>query len=194
MTGSRFGSLGGSITGTLFDFRNVDIRFHHTQLPPSRFSDITVWVTIIAFLVQNEWTISHSVSITGAQFDYLITRLLENNLHTDDIYKKHNIPKIHQQIQLENAKLWHRQQTNTLPSKLQRIMTLDHSNSDLHRQHRYSTRNKTLPRQPIARCHQYQNSLFVKGLADFAILPLELRKIKNRTTFISKVKDHILKC
>ena len=70
MTGSRFGSLGGSITGTRFDFRNVDIRFHHTQLSLSRFLDITFWVTIIAFLVQNEWTISRSGSTTCTQFDF----------------------------------------------------------------------------------------------------------------------------
>ena len=145
---------------------------------------IVIWGNMISKTLLNKLQKLQNASV----------RLLENNLHTDNIYKRHNIPKINQQIQLENAKLWHRQQTDTLPSKLQSIMTLDHSNSDLHRQHRYSTRNKTLPRQPIARCHQYQNSLFVKGLADFATLPLELRKIKNRTTFISKVKDHILKC
>ena len=145
---------------------------------------IVIWGNMISKTLLNKLQKLQNTSV----------RLLENNLHTDDIYKRHNIPKINQQIQLENAKLWHRQQTDTLPSKLQSIMTLDHSNSDLHRQHRYSTRNKTLPRQPIARCHQYQNSLFVKGLADFATLPLELRRIKNRTTFISKVKDHILKC
>ena len=65
MTGTQFASLGGRITGTRFDFRNVDIRFHQTQLLPSRFSDITFWVTIISFLVQNEWTISRSGRLSG---------------------------------------------------------------------------------------------------------------------------------
>ena len=32
----------------------------------SRFSDITVWITIIAFLVQNEWTISRSGHLSGS--------------------------------------------------------------------------------------------------------------------------------
>ena len=145
---------------------------------------IVIWGNMISKTQLNKLQKLQNVSV----------RLLENNLHTDDIYKRHNIPKIDQQIQIENAKLWHRQQTNTLPNRLQAIMTLDHCNMDLHRHHRYCTRNKTIPRQPLVRCQQYQNSLFVKGLSDFATLPLELRKIRNRTTFNSKLKEHVLKC
>ena len=144
---------------------------------------IVIWGNMISKTQLNKLQKLQNVSV----------RLLENNLHTDGIYKRHNIPKIDQQIQIENAKLWHRQQTNTLPKRLQTIMTLDHCNMDLQRQHRYCTRNKTIPRQPLARCQQYQNSLFVKGLSDFATLPLELRKIRNKTTFNSKLKEHVLK-
>ena len=119
-------------------------------------------------------------------------RQLDNKLHTDEIYKKNKIPKIGQLIKIENAKIWHKQQSNTLPHRLQTVITLDHCNMDLHRQHRYCTRNKTLPRQPIARSQHYQNSLFVKGLSDYASLRLELRKIRIRKTFSSKLKEFIL--
>ena len=120
-------------------------------------------------------------------------RQLDNKLHTDDIYKKHKIPKIGQLIKIENAKIWHKQQTHRLPQRLQMIMTLDHSNMNLHRQHSYHIRNKTLPRQPLTKNQHYQNSLFVRGLSDYAALPLELRKITNWKAFSSNLKEYVLK-
>ena len=72
-------------------------------------------------------------------------------------------------------------------------MTLDHSDVDLNRQHNYHTRNKTLPKQPLAKNLHYQNSLFVRGLSDYAALPLELRKITNLKAFSSNVKEYVLK-
>ena len=73
-------------------------------------------------------------------------RQIEYKKHTDEIYNEHHIPRIEQLIKIENAKIWHKQQINQLPLQLQTVMTFDHSNMDLHRQHNYHTRNKKIPR------------------------------------------------
>ena len=120
-------------------------------------------------------------------------RQIDYKKHTDEIYKEHQIPRIEQLIKIENAKIWHKQQINRLRLQLQTVMTLDHSNMDLHRQHNYHTRNKKIPRQPIAKNSQYQKSLFIKGLSDYASLPPDLRKIMSWKLFCRKTKDFVLK-
>ena len=120
-------------------------------------------------------------------------RQIDYKKHTDEIYKEYQIPRIEQLIKIENAKIWHKQQINRLPLQLQTVMTFDHSNMDLHRQHNYHTRNKKIPRQPIAKNSQYQKSLFIKGLSDYASLPPDLRKIMSWKLFCRKTKDFVLK-
>ena len=72
-------------------------------------------------------------------------------------------------------------------------MTLDHSNMNLQRQHNHHTRNKKVLKQPLAKNPHYQKSPFVKGLSDYAALPLELRKTTNWKLFNSNVKEFVLK-
>ena len=84
-------------------------------------------------------------------------------MHTDEIYWKYKIPKFDQILKIENVKLWHKQQSNQLPTRLQTIMTEDHTHSTLNREHKYLTRNKNIPKLPLAKSSQYQNSLFIKG-------------------------------
>ena len=120
-------------------------------------------------------------------------RQIDSHKHTEEIYRIHKIPKIQQLILLENTKLWHRQQTNQLLPRLQKLMTEDHSQSTLHRIHKYSTRNKHVPKLPVTKNNSYQKSLFVKGLADYQKLPLEVRKLNNCKQFTKKVKELICK-
>ena len=113
-------------------------------------------------------------------------RQIDSRKHTEEIYRMHKIPKIQQLILLENTKLWHRQKTNQIPPRIQKLMTEDHSQSTLHRIHKYSTRNKQVPKLPVAKNNSYQKSLFVKGLADYQKLPLEVRKLNNCKQFTEK--------
>ena len=119
-------------------------------------------------------------------------RQIDRQKHTGKVYQKYKIPKIDQLIALENVKLWHKQQTNQLPSRLQTIMTEDHTYSTLNRGHKYPTRNKKVPKLLLAKSPQYQNSLFIKGLTKYQKLPLELRKINNCNQFNSKAKEFII--
>ena len=84
-----------------------------------------------------------------------------------------------QLIALENAKLWHKQQLNILPLRLQQIMTEDHGKSTLIRKHKYKTRNKSVPKLPKAKNVHYQKSLFVKGLSEYQKLPYTVRDLTN---------------
>ena len=120
-------------------------------------------------------------------------RQIDSRKHTEEIYCIHKIPKIEQLILLENTKLWHKQQTNQLPPRLQKLMTEDHTRSTLLRKHKYPTRNKCVPKLPDAKNNSYRKSLFVKGLADYQKLPFEVRQLKNCKQFITKMKELICK-
>ena len=120
-------------------------------------------------------------------------RQIDSHKHTEEIYRLHKIPKIEQLITIENMKLWHKQQNKQLPPTLQRIMTEDHTRSTLLRLHRYATRNKCVPKLPGVKNSSYQKSLFVKGLADYQKLPLEIRQLKDCKQFIKKTKEVICK-
>ena len=120
-------------------------------------------------------------------------RQIDSRKHTEEIYRIHKINKIEQLILLENTKLWHKQQTNQLPPRLQKLMTEDHTQSTLLRKHKYPTRNKRVPKLPDAKNNSCQKSLFVKGLADYQKLPFEVRQLKNCKQFITKMKELICK-
>ena len=120
-------------------------------------------------------------------------RQIDSRKHTEEIYHIYQIPKIEQLVLLENAKVWHKQQTNQLPLRLQKLVTEDHSQSTLLRIHKYPTRNKRVPKLPYAKNNSYQKSLLVKGLADYQKLPFEIRELKNYKQFVTKVKDMICK-
>ena len=115
-------------------------------------------------------------------------RQIDSRKHTDEIFRVHGIPKVQQLITLENVKLWHKQQLNTLPSRIQQIMPEDHGKSTLLRNHKYKTRNKGVPKLPKAKTVHYQKSLFIKGLSDYQNLPLTVRNLKNCRQFTLKAK------
>ena len=119
-------------------------------------------------------------------------RLIEPRMHTEDIYKKHNILQLRQLIQLENYKLWKKLELEDLPANLSAAMTLDHNKNNLHKQHRYSTRNKTLPNLPKANSQLYRKSLLFQGLRDYQLLPASIRKEQKLHVFIGKCKLHLL--
>ena len=120
-------------------------------------------------------------------------RLIEPRMHTEDIYKKHNILQVRQLIQLENYKLWKKLELEDLPINLRAAMTLDHNKVNLYKQHGYSTRNKTLPNLPKVNSHLYRKSLLFQGLRDYQLLPASLRKERKLHVFINKCKSHLLK-
>ena len=120
-------------------------------------------------------------------------RQIDSRKHTEEIYCLHKIPKIEQLVALENVKIWHKQQLNILPLRLQKIMTEDHGHSTLLRKHKYKTRNKGVPKLPKAKNVHYQRSIFVKRLSEYQKLPHTIRELKNCKQFALKAKSLLCK-
>ena len=78
---------------------------HYTQIHSVIQYGIVIWGNMISKAQINKLQTLQNASV----------RQLDNKLHTDEIYKKHKIPKIAQLIRLENAKIWHKQQSRMLP-------------------------------------------------------------------------------
>ena len=119
-------------------------------------------------------------------------RLIEPRMHTEDIYKKHNILNLKQLVKLENYKLWKKLELGDLPANLSAAMTVDHNENNLQKQHKYSTRNKTLPNLPKASSQLYRRSLLFQGLRDYQLLPASIRKERKLHVFTTKCKSHLL--
>ena len=91
-------------------------------------------------------------------------RVIEPRLHALEIYNKHKILNIEQLTQLENYKIWKKLDMGVLPTNLGITLTLDHKDKDLHKQHDYATRNKTLPNLLNAQSNLYRKSVLFQGL------------------------------
>ena len=119
-------------------------------------------------------------------------RVIEPRMHTSEIYRKHKILTIRQLTQSENFKIWKKLDMGELPKNLSKTLTLDHMNQDLHKQHGYSTRNKTLPNLPNAHSQLYRKSLLFQGLRDFQLLPATIRNERKFKFFVTKCKTFLL--
>ena len=119
-------------------------------------------------------------------------RIIEPRLHTTEIYKKRKILTVNQLTQIENFKIWKKLDMGELPTNLSKTLTLDHNNKDLHKQHGYSTRNKTLPNLPNAQSHLYRKSVLFQVLRDFQLLPATIRSEMKFKSFVNKCKTLLL--
>ena len=119
-------------------------------------------------------------------------RLIEPRMQTGEIYKKHNILNLKQLTQLENFKIWKKLELGDLPTNLSSAMTLDHNENNLHKQHKYSTRNKSLPNLPNAHSQLYRKSLLFQGLRDYQLLPASIRSERKFHVFVKRCKSHLL--
>ena len=119
-------------------------------------------------------------------------RLIEPNMNTSSIYKKHRLATIDQIISIENIKLGFCIDRKTVPAELYKVITEDSKGQTLMKTHGYSTRNKNMPNLPRVRSMKYQSSFLSKGIKEFSKLPQELKDIKSWTLFKSKIKLHVI--
>ena len=119
-------------------------------------------------------------------------RLIEPNMNTSSIYKKHRLATIDQIISIENIKLGFCIDRKLVPAELYKVITEDSKGQTLMKTHGYSTRNKSMPNLPRVRSLKYQSSFLSKGIKEFSKLPQELKDIKSWALFKSKIKPHII--
>ena len=119
-------------------------------------------------------------------------RLIEPNLNTSSIFKKHKLATIDQIIIIENNKLGFCIDRKTVPPALYKVITEDSKGQTLMKTHGYSTRNKSMPNLPRVKNLKYQSSFLSKGIKEFSKLPQELKDTKSWTLFKTKIKLHVM--
>ena len=103
------------------------------------------------------------------------------------------ILRVKEIIKLENLKFAYKLNKNLLPKKITECALHDHKGQSLSKQHRYETRQKTVPNTPKVTGKHYINSIFCKGIQEFRTLKGETQKAPNLSIFIKVCKKMIMK-
>ena len=119
--------------------------------------------------------------------------LIDKGQQVSEIRQKHHILSINKLTTLENYKIWHKEQRNSLPQNLLKLMREDHLRQPIKKKHKYATRNKQQMNLPTARSRSYQNSFLFKGLREFQLLPNYFKTENDEQSFIKKCKEELLK-
>ena len=78
-----------------------------------------------------------------------------------------------------------------LPPEIQLVLTTDHNNTNLTKQHGYSTHYKKIPNAPRASRKQYKKSFLSKAILEIQPFMFITKKVKNLHLFVSAYKKHI---
>ena len=117
--------------------------------------------------------------------------ILNRNITSND-YQSLKLLRVKEIITLQNLKLSHKIQHKDLPEKLLQCCETDANNKSLKKKHGYNTRNKKELNPPATKNKWYKNSYLTKSINDFHKLPLEIKSVRNYSTFVTSCKNHLL--
>ena len=118
--------------------------------------------------------------------------LITHQPPTPQNYKKEQMLRLNEIIQLENSKLCYKLQQNLLPIRLHAILLSDSRKQSLVKRHKYLTRTKNVPKLPTAQCKQYHTSYLFQSIREYDNLSCDIRDSKSLGTFIHKMKGKLL--
>ena len=118
---------------------------------------------------------------------------IQPNMQVKDIYREHRILPIREMLKLENCKLWYKYYQKTLPTKLQKIMSIGPCRETLIKGHKYNTHRKGELNSPKAMSQGYRKSCLSRGLCDFSSLPQQIKNSKTFKQFVNQCKGYLLK-
>ena len=107
----------------------------------------------------------------------------------DEIYRKHNILKFDELVNLEQNKLGYKMNNNLLPLNLANVLLTDRTGKTLKNQHRYSTRQKEHPNLPNHRSKLYNDSFLVQSIKSYNNLNADIKNLKTMYKFAATIKQ-----
>ena len=116
-------------------------------------------------------------------------KLLDLSNHLDDIYRKHNILKLDELVNLEQKKLGYKLNNNLLRPNLANVLLTDPRGKTLKKQHKYSTRQKDHPNLPNHCSKLYNDSFLVQSIKNYNNLDLVTKNIKTLHQFAASIKE-----
>ena len=145
--------------------------------------------------VTNAWgySMSHTQhkKIQQIQTDCVKT-LLEKKVVTDKDRSKLSILSVNDTIKLESCKLAYKFYNDLLPVKIKECINTDNKGKTLAKNHRYNTRNKDLQNIPTAKPNKYKNSIIIKCINDYSLIPQEIRSCRKLASFTKLLKKKLL--
>ena len=103
-----------------------------------------------------------------------------------------SILNVNEIIKFESCKLAYKFYNDLLPVKINECINTDNLGKSLVKKHKYNTRNKVLQNIPIAKSNKYKNSIIIKCINDYSLIPQELRSCKKIFSFTKLLKKNLL--
>ena len=116
-------------------------------------------------------------------------KVLDPSKCLDEIYRKHNILKFDELVNLEQNKLGYKMNNNLLPLNLANVLLTDRTGKTLRKQHRYSTRQKEHPNLPNHHSKLYNDSFLVQSIKNYNNLNADIKNLKTLYKFTATLKE-----
>ena len=118
--------------------------------------------------------------------------LMTNLQPTPINYKKEKIFKLQQLLVLENSKIGYQMDKDLLPKNISQLLWTDSRNKTLKKTHGYQTRGKHLPKIPKVTKSKYHHGFQLGCLRTYGKISTEIRNSPNVSSFMRKLKQHLL--
>ena len=126
------------------------------------------------------------------QLQQTAVSLIDQNMGTDEVFKKHGILEFEKLVQFEQIKIGYKLCHSLLPTSLAALLSYDHKGQSTSKSHRYHTRNKQIPNLPYVLNSKYKSSFLFHAVKEYSIINDELRSSKILHSFARKCKKYLL--
>ena len=118
--------------------------------------------------------------------------LIDRNIPISEAFKRSQVLKVTDLIELEQAKLGYKMCNRLLPTVLIQMMMHYYDNSTMVKSHSYQTRQKNIPNRPNAQLNLYQKSFLYQAIACYSKLDKEIRDAPTLPSFTKQLKKLIM--
>ena len=118
-----------------------------------------------------------------------VIRLIDPKMIKTELYLGHKIPCFKDMIEIEQCKLGYKLCHALLPKSLSDSMTKDHQKLKLGKEHRYQTRNKSIPNLPNVTSNMYRSSFLFKMVVLYSKLEEKIKSSPNVSIFVKRCKE-----
>ena len=114
--------------------------------------------------------------------------LIDPSKKIDELFRRYKILKVTDLIHFELCKLGYKLCHDLLPKKLAENIRKDHNQVSIEKNHKYSTRRKTIPNLPQAAGAKYRSSFLYNCIKAYGEVGTTIRQAKNLSIFVKSCK------
>ena len=118
--------------------------------------------------------------------------LIDQNMGTDEVFKKHGILEFEKLVLFEQIKIGYKLCHSLLPTSLAALLSYDHKGQTTSKSHRYYTRNKQIPNLPYVLNSKYKSSFLFRAVKEYSEIDDKLRSSRTLHSFARNCKKYLL--